>query len=363
MIAVDFVGALRKLLRRFKHDKLASVVAEWGVIEKHTAKEVFQNQTLKTKKAVVEGLLDACKEKQLTKKNVAELDLIYNYHHSESKKWSVFELHGKSGQHDALQTKEFGAKLREQLNFYFKHDLCVKKVDSALWIRIGIHEGASSQLWLPSNVIYMVHHPQSHYIIFSRIKVSHKDYLMQAVLNTLQCTEIKELQLTGQSVTSLADLALNRQSQGGFAQYRLNQVHGNPLSRRSQRKRKASSEIDLVDVAVTNENIKEREKQEKQTEDVFGRHRQPKLQKLEYRLETRFRGTNHAPAMALHQQSGTPFKCYVKYEGPSVLEGIKGLCNKGLASYPLPYHISNTHSLGKNHFVLADKKKPLPKGK
>lgn len=43
-----------------------------------------------------------------------------------------------------------------------------------------------------------------------------------------------------------------------------------------------------------------------------------------------------------------------------MLEGIKGLGSKGLAIYPLPYHISNVHSLAKNHFVLADKKKTLP---
>ena len=62
------------------------------------------------------------------------------------------------------------------------------------------------------------------------------------------------------------------------------------------------------------------------------------------------------------QQDGGPFHCRVKFEGPSVLEGIKGLSNGGLASHPLPYHISNVHSLAKNHFVLADKK-AAPKDK
>ena len=68
MIAADFTGAIRKILRRFKHDKLASVLAEWGVIEKDSFTEVLENDSLKTKKAVVEGLLDLCKVSYLWSK-------------------------------------------------------------------------------------------------------------------------------------------------------------------------------------------------------------------------------------------------------------------------------------------------------
>ena len=58
--------------------------------------------------------------------------------------------------------------------------------------------------------------------------------------------------------------------------------------------------------------------------------------------------------MALHKD---PFHCRVKFEGPSVLEGIKELGKAGLTSLPLPHHLGNVHSLAKNHFVLADKKR------
>lgn len=363
MIAADYTSAIRQILRRLKRDKLESVLREWDAFEKESVTTVLQNKTLKTKKAVVEGLVDLCQDKKLTKKDVAKLDLIYSYHNSESKKWCVYHLVSKSDQHaiPPVPPKEFGANLRKQLSFFFKHDLSMKKVGDAVWIRIGIHEGVSSSsqhLWLPSNVIYMIHHPCSQYIIISKVKVSHRDYLMQALLCTLQCSEIKELQLSGKSVDSLADMVLHKQSQGGFAQYRLNKVHTNPLTNKKSRKRKASSEIDVYDIAVQYENSKDKAQQEKHTQEVFGAHRQPKLQKLEYRLETRFRGVHFAPAMALRKDE--PFRCNVKFEGPSVLEGIKGLGSKGLAIYPLPYHISNVHSLAKNHFVLADKKKTLP---
>ena len=65
-------------------------------------------------------------------------------------------------------------------------------------------------------------------------------FSFQSLLNALQCTEIKELPLSGHCVTSLADLVLYQNSQGGFAQYRLNQGHTNPLSKRASRKRKGN---------------------------------------------------------------------------------------------------------------------------
>ena len=58
--------------------------------------------------------------------------------------------------------------------------------------------------------------------------------------------------------------------------------------------------------------------------------------------------------MALQRE---PFHCQVKFEGPSVLEGIKALTKAGLTALPLPHHLANVHSLAKNHFVLADKKR------
>ena len=61
MIAIDFTGTLRKILRRLKHEKLAPILAEWGAIDKTTVTEILQDETLKTKKAIVEKLLNECK--------------------------------------------------------------------------------------------------------------------------------------------------------------------------------------------------------------------------------------------------------------------------------------------------------------
>ena len=67
-------------------------------------------------------------------------------------------------------------------------------------------------------------------------------------------------------------------------------------------------------------------------------------------METRFRGLEYAPGL-----KHTTVKCSVKFCGTNVLEGIKNLPQHGLASQPLPAHLTNIHSLAKNHFILTDK--------
>lgn len=51
------------------------------------------------------------------------------------------------------------------------------------------------------------------------------------------------------------------------------------------------------------------------------------------------------------------FRCCVKFEGPSVLEGIRNLAKCGLANEPLPKHLLRVNSLGMNKFVLKNKDK------
>lgn len=68
----------------------------------------------------------------------------------------------------------------------------------------------------------------------------------------------------------------------------------------------------------------------------------------------KFRGTDFAPAMSDVEE---PFHCRVKFEGPAVLEGIRNMASCGLATLPLPNHLSGVSSLAKNYFILEDKSK------
>ena len=68
-------------------------------------------------------------------------------------------------------------------------------------------------------------------------------------------------------------------------------------------------------------------------------------------METKFRGIEYAPPL-----KNQAISCSVKFEGPSVIEGIKQLSKQGLADLPLPPHLANLHSLSGNQFLLTDKK-------
>ena len=62
-------------------------------------------------------------------------------------------------------------------------------------------------------------------------------------------------------------------------------------------------------------------------------------------METRFRGG--APL------DGT-FRCKLKIEGASILDGLKGLVDAGAAQLPMPSYLAELHSSGSNAFVLKE---------
>lgn len=70
---------------------------------------------------------------------------------------------------------------------------------------------------------------------------------------------------------------------------------------------------------------------------------------LYFQLDTRFRGS------AIPAMKGEPFSCTVKFEGPSVLEGVRELVKAGVMSARMPAHVRNLPFLGKNHVTLANR--------
>ncbi|XP_077983098.1 centromere protein N-A-like [Glandiceps talaboti] len=353
---MDVVLTLRRVLNRFKKENFIDILRTWAFINiddpDFIATIDFHRST---KTSIVSHITEICREKNIKLHHVAQLDLIYHQKNPNCKKWTVFKLsqaHGENGKQGAIEPDVFEERLRQQLSVFFRHELDVRPHDGSLWFRIHTH-GYGLQVNL-SDVIYIVHHPHSSYLIASSIKVHMKDYILQSILTSLGCTELKELQLCGHNLKSLADMVLYQQSQGSFSQYRFNQVDDNPLSRKTV-KRKADSPPDVLRRRMTYENIQEKKARIAKTEEAFGTNQQPTLERLTYQLETRFRGEQHIPAMTDHH---SPVHCTVKFEGKSVLEGIKQLGTCGLATLPLPSHLANVHSLAKNTIVLAEKNKP-----
>ncbi|XP_033105120.1 centromere protein N-A-like [Anneissia japonica] len=342
---------LQKVLNRFKKEELPKSIKDWGFLD--CSKFNFDT----SKKSTVDDILRACLKKKIKPKKVFELQLISAISNP-TKKWTVYQLTKSpeaSPDQDVANPDEIHQRLKRQLSLFFKHFLSFRKHGNALWFHVAIQDSQHPRAcFMPSNSVLIVHYPHSHYVMVTSIKAAYKDFVMQALMNSLECTEIRELQLSGQSLDSLADMVLNRSSQGDFSQYRHNKVDENPLVPRKSRKRTiADTSEELLDGRISRENIKQKKRCDRINTSTFGSYAQPVLQTLKYTLDTNFRGSEFAPAMAAHNE---PFHCKVRFEGSNVLEGIKQLGPAGLASLPLPHHLGGVHSLAKNHFVLAEKK-------
>ena len=66
-------------------------------------------------------------------------------------------------------------------------------------------------------------------------------------------------------------------------------------------------------------------------------------------METHFRGLRYAPKMA--EKPGL-FNCSVRFEGTSVINGIRNMAAHGLITMPLKEHVKKVHLKGRNTFLL-----------
>ncbi|XP_031573781.1 centromere protein N-like [Actinia tenebrosa] len=342
--------ALKKLFNKFKKDELIDVLLDRGFLD-----EGFQRTTA-TKSASVSRILKLLCEK-LSDKQVAVLDLIYHQLHPKTKEWDVFLLSGfdpeRARGSGLTDPKNFETQICSKLQLYFNVDVCVQLYNNALWIHLAFLENKTSQSTFKDKV-YLVYYPLSPYIMVTKMKAAYKQYILQAVTDVLGCTELKQQKLSGKDVQSLADLLLNKKSQGYFSEFRLKKMDSNPLCQENsaRRKRRHSGEKVIVESEITEENKEEIGEKDKWMKNAFGSCDQPVLEKVKFTMETRFKGSKEQDI------TKNPFKCTVKFEGPSVIEGIKNLGKTGAADVPLPSHLSTIHSQQRNHFILKDRKRP-----
>ncbi|PIK59029.1 putative centromere protein N [Apostichopus japonicus] len=273
------------------------------------------------RKQIIDLICEACKVQGIHKKDIADLDLLRTQVHPEKKTWSVFQV--VRGDHDEwteiTDPEALCEKFGAQLSLHINHDLSMRVYGRAIWLRIGFKSKTGSMR--RNNAVFIVFHPHSPYLVTTPMRKKDKEAIFQALLDMLDATDIQECFLSGKNLESLQELSLDKHSQGGFSKYRLNQVDQNPLIRTRGKKRKGSVLDDSCSF-TSNENLDESRRQQNMTDDVFGCNPQPKLQKLEYKMKTRLRGSSFAPSSDI---SKVPFRCNVQFEGVSVIDGIKEL--------------------------------------
>ncbi|XP_066290072.1 centromere protein N-A-like [Branchiostoma lanceolatum] len=341
---------LRKLLGRFKLPDLRQALEEWGCVA--VDGEVFVGGG--PKRGVVDRVVRACQGQgeEIGPEELGTLDLVYNKMYSRSRTWNAYHFTGyKKKQDDSTVSADvFQRSLGKQLFFYFRHVLCVRQYNDALWVWLMIQD-KSSTVWTPSNIVHMVYYPASPYIFTSTMKAEYKKYIIQALLLTLGYSKAQFMDLSGRDVESLAELAKRKHSQKGSSKVRHNQEDASPESQTSRKRRKQDEKSENEDVIP--EDAEDRQWREDYTRETFGDEPQPILENVTYKLQASFKHGGVAPSM-----DDQPFHMTVKFSGSNVLEGMKALGPAGIAEPPFPSYLESLPHVGKNTILLAERRKP-----
>lgn len=339
------------VISRTRNADIKTMLERWGRLEE----ELEQIDVKFSKRENANSLINICSHMDgLNADSYGELDLICTHEYSTKKQWSVYLMEKDdepffcdSHVSNPLTIKK---QLKSEITVHFekKNVVSVLNLDGVLWMRIYIQSGPTN-LYRARDTVYMIYYPRTQYILFSRYKKSVEDDLLESVQNTMGCDKLKSIRLTGSHYPSLLQLALDRKSQGDFNRYRLQQVQNLPLLQKRPLKRKVP-EFDREPNLVCEDESKKRQRTA-ELDECFGPNEQPLLQILEFKVAVKFKGTSGLPDP---MDSNQPFRCRVKFEGSSVLDGIRNMAECGLVTLPYPKYLRNVLTLGKNHIKLED---------
>lgn len=289
-------------------------------------------------------------ESKMDKHAMEDLQTVQKYSHK--KLWSMLKLSRKE-KTNSLEggIAVFERRLADQIFLHFdKATVCALDHHKALWVRIAVPTGR--QMATPTNKVrptYFMHPPNTDYLLVANLKVSQTKQLTQTMMTVLNAYSIEQLHLKGRHIASLLQLVLNKDTDGAYSKY---YAKKSSRTTRGGGKRSRSDSVDTeFDCHILQENAASQRQRKRHLEDNFGPGKQPLLEKVEFKLETQFKGSRHAAAM----DTSELFHCRVKFEGTSVIEGIRNLARAGLAPLPMKGHMANLHTVARNTFVLRQR--------
>ncbi|KAL4235128.1 hypothetical protein ACF0H5_006766 [Mactra antiquata] len=348
---------LRNILVKQKKEEVFQVLRRWNFLNGNELLTLSDEVNARTrsvgKSSLVSCVAECCQDKGgLTMEVVGELDLFCLHMNSTKKVWNVYQLKEKQGSSSSKNVNTLPAKIKtklmKQMRIYFNKDCCVSllMLDGLLWGRLYLPVKGRKG-YQPTRCLYFIHYPLSPVIIFNGMKVSFGEFISQCLVVALGYKELEDLDLTGHHYPSLAELALNKFSEGGYSKYQQIQSHRGPLNKVTSRKRKAPCFIE--DENIIDLNRAEKKRRLDVLEKKFGEYVMPTLEKVEFRVELPYRSKEIVPELS---KDGEVFSCKVRFRGTSVLEGFRNLATAGYAKVPLPKHLTCVTTRAKNKFLL-----------
>ncbi|XP_045193644.2 uncharacterized protein LOC123549541 [Mercenaria mercenaria] len=186
------------------------------------------------------------------------------------------------------------------------------------------------------------------------MKAAFAEFVSQCFVVALGYKQLTELSLTGHHYPSLAELAMDKFSEGGYTKYQQTHRLGGPLSDVTSRKRKA--QVVIENDKLTDTNREQKRRRLEILDENFSENVQPTLEKVEYRVELPYRNKEIVPEL---KNDGNLLHSRVRFRGTSVLEGLRNLAAASYATVPLPKHLTCISSRARNTFLLAKPQKTV----
>ncbi|XP_062474283.1 centromere protein N [Pezoporus occidentalis] len=334
---------IRATVQKIPRKEIKTILQEWGFLSEKQLQTINFGQI---KKRIAYDIFQLCEEIPGSIKEAAVLDMIYTHAYAHKRTWKVYKLlttvEKETMYFDRRDfEKKFKRKLRSALG---KVTINFREYeDNAIWIRIawGSPRREPNQ-YRASYVVYHSHAPYV-FISFSQYR-SNFPLLCQALVAASYSHDICSMELQGRYLNSLKDCVFKRYNQN------IQTFYSEPLQEQSV---EPESDSRLV-----YENRKTKEKIRRMNQQIFGNDPLPKLEYVQYELQTMFK--SYPEQNVLHRKE--PFRCLVKFSSPHLLESLKSLAATSMVDAPLSPLLISLLRRPRTYFRIKEKTAQFPEG-
>ncbi|XP_074065826.1 centromere protein N isoform X1 [Macrotis lagotis] len=332
-IVAEFI---RRTILKIPVTEIMKILRIWNFLPESLLKTINLRQC---KEGVSQEVVELCEKAHANMKEAAILDLIYHQTCQTRKIWIVYKMTKSPGEEvDLFDMEEFKDSFKKVLQRALKnvHISFRDSENNAVWIRIAW--GTPYMKPNQYKTTYVVYHSQTPFVFISHCRV--KKYipeLGQALMTASRYHKIQQMELRSIYLNSLKAIVFKQYNQD-FQICCLT-----PLQERS---------FETVDPRIKHENIKEKERIQRVTQETFGDCVQPRIEFAQYKLETKFKINSNNSILAEREE---PFRCLVKFSSPHLLEALKSLAPAGIADAPLSPLLTCIPHKAMNYFTIRDK--------
>jgi hypothetical protein len=258
---------LRRVLSRFRRNELPGAV-QWLVGNEETS-------VRGTKRDIVSSTLDAFSENKVSEHAITELELKYILTRPDSLQWKGYSLTYANALVPSMVDTDPQMFCKRFQVYLSNLDYDIADTLSTPYHWLALHIGGQGRV--ASYTCYMVRCPLTPCVLLAGVKKPHLTIILDALCLTVGCSQWRDMELCGRSLSSLLDLMLNQASQGPYSAYRLNQKDPNPLLA-VRRKRSRHHQGCSSTGSETDKRLKAA------AESVFGTNPLPKLDKFTFKV-------------------------------------------------------------------------------